>query len=78
MITVQENLDNGMSIVIIEKVSLFTGKTNKMQMCLDLEDYRDWHRGNVYIQDALPYLTTDEREFLISGITPEEWEKAFG
>lgn len=39
----------------------------------------DWLKagkpGN--IQDALPQLTADEREQLISGITPEEWDEMF-
>ena len=29
------------------------------------------------IQNIVPHLPKDEREFLISGITPEEWELAF-
>lgn len=31
-----------------------------------------------FVQDAFPMLSADYREFLISGITPEEWEKMFG
>ena len=27
------------------------------------------------IQDAMPDVTTDEREFLISGIYPGEWDE---
>lgn len=29
------------------------------------------------IQDAFPNMSKDDREFLISGITPEEWNKLF-
>ena len=29
------------------------------------------------IKDALPQLTTDEREQCLSGITPTEWEEMF-
>ena len=29
------------------------------------------------IQNIVPHLPKDEREFLITGITPEEWEIAF-
>jgi hypothetical protein len=29
------------------------------------------------IQNIVPHLPKDEREFLITGITPEEWELAF-
>jgi hypothetical protein len=30
------------------------------------------------IQEAFPYLTPDEREFLMTGTPPEVWEKLFG
>jgi hypothetical protein len=30
------------------------------------------------IQDAFPTLSADEREFLKTGITPDEWEAIFG
>jgi hypothetical protein len=29
------------------------------------------------IQNIVPHLPKEEREFLITGITPEEWELAF-
>jgi hypothetical protein len=32
----------------------------------------------VKIHDAFPKLTTEEREFLISGISPEGWNTTFG
>ena len=41
------------------------------------EDYDAW-KGGKYAQDAFPYLTADEREFIISGTSPEGWEKLFG
>jgi hypothetical protein len=25
----------------------------------------------------MPYLTDNDREFILSGITPEEWDEAF-
>jgi len=30
------------------------------------------------IQDAMPFLDVDQREFIISGLTPEMWEEYFG
>lgn len=30
------------------------------------------------VQECFPYLSADDREFLITGMTPEDWEKAFG
>lgn len=37
------------------------------------EDYFYWQQGAV-IQDAMPYLTPQEREMLISGVCPTCWE----
>jgi hypothetical protein len=36
-----------------------------------------WERG-VLIQDAMPHLSPDEREFLMTGITPDEWADTMG
>lgn len=29
------------------------------------------------IQNVVPHLSSEDREFLITGITPEEWEELF-
>lgn len=34
-------------------------------------------RTRPFVQDFFPELNEDEREFLISGVTPEEWAKLF-
>lgn len=41
-----------------------------------LEGVKAWRAGTL-IQEALPGLTDDEREFLISGFTPAEWDALF-
>lgn len=30
--------------------------------------------AGVSVQDAFPHLSPPEREFILSGITPEEWQ----
>ena len=60
-----------------QKTSPISGKRNTMTMMLDLSDFRDWQRG-MNIQDAMPYLSAGEREFLISGVHPDEWDAMFG
>ena len=40
------------------------------------EGYLAWQNGEL-IQVAMPQLSADEREMLISGICPSCWEKAF-
>jgi hypothetical protein len=36
----------------------------------------DWDSGTL-IQDAMPHLSADEREFIMTGITEDEWERLF-
>lgn len=60
-------------------------KDKSMIFNCSLEDfYRGKHRIygqhgiRPHIQEVFPYLTTDEREFLLTGMTPEEWNRLFG
>jgi hypothetical protein len=57
-------------------ISPISGKSNTRTLEVDPGDIMRWHNGAL-IQDALPYLTPGEREFLLSGITDEEWEELF-
>ena len=36
-----------------------------------------WTGGDL-IQNVFPDLSADQREFLMTGITPEEWNQNFG
>ena len=36
-----------------------------------------WFHGS-YIQDVFPNLNADEREFIMTGLTPEAWTEIFG
>lgn len=41
------------------------------------DQYYNWQGGEL-IQNALAHLTAEEREFLMTGITPDEWGETFG
>ena len=43
---------------------------------LDPNDLARWSRGAM-VQEAMPYLTPAEREFIISGVLPGEWDALF-
>lgn len=64
-------------MMLISKRSIFTGVTNHMQLDVTQEQLDKWKKG-MLIQKAMPQLTSDEREFLITGSTPEEWISAMG
>lgn len=36
------------------------------------------YRQGAYIQDAMPSLNVADREFLMTGMSPEGWDKVFG
>ena len=38
----------------------------------------EMRRQGALIQTAFWFLNADEREFLLTGITPDHWEKLFG
>ena len=53
-----------------------TGKDNDMELDVTNEQLQAWRTGTL-IQDAMPKLTADEREFLITGLLPGEFERMF-
>ena len=53
-----------------------TGKDNDMELDVTNEQLQAWENGTL-IQDAMPNLTADEREFLITGLLPGEFERMF-
>jgi hypothetical protein len=56
----------------------FDGVVNSFEIHrTDVNPYQDagnWARGQL-IQNAFPYLDSGQREMLITGITPEMWDK---
>ena len=64
-------------IMLIERESPFSGNKNVMNIDVTEEQIASWQGGQL-IQEAMPNLSADEREFVKTGITPEEWENTFG
>lgn len=42
-----------------------------------LEYWFNWQMKGMFIQQAFKSLSSEEREFLMSGITPDEWAEMF-
>ena len=61
----------------IEKQSMFTGKIHSMDLDITEEEIVRWQSGE-NIQNVFPHLSADQREFLKTGVTAEEWDSAFG
>ena len=58
--------------MIIVRRSPVTGKMNHREIEVTEEQYLSWENGEL-IQDAMPHLSDDDREFIISGCTPEDF-----
>ena len=56
----------------------FTGVVNEREIDVTLEEIKDYNEGSKLIQNAFPNLSADDREFIKTGITPEQWELTMG
>jgi hypothetical protein len=50
-----------------------SGVTRSMELDVEQWQIDHWKHGEL-IQNAFPLLNVDEREFIKTGITPNEWE----
>ena len=62
----------------VSRKCIITGATNTMKLAITHEELDRIEEGKELIQNIVPHLNADEREFLISGMTPETWEKTMG
>ena len=63
--------------MLITRRSPLTGQINELDIPINIEQLADWADGAL-LQDTAPRLSLDEREFLISGLMPGEFEIVFG
>jgi hypothetical protein len=64
--------------MMIKRKSPFSGKINAMDIDITEEQLQEYQKGSKPIQNVFPHLTSDEREFIMTGITPDEWNETFG
>lgn len=73
----------GKRIVLVSRVSTITGMAHVRELDITIEQLNAWQNAsgndpNRFAQNAFPNLPAEDREFLISGITLEEWTEFFG
>lgn len=61
----------------ITRVSTLTGEEHTLRLPVSQVQMERWEMGEL-AQDVFPHLSASQREFIISGITEEEWDHAFG
>jgi hypothetical protein len=62
---------------VVTKQSPLSKVWHTVVLVMTENQYSNWQGGEL-IQNALAHLTAEEREFLMTGITPDEWNEAFG
>jgi len=58
----------------ITRTSQYSGKVHTLDIDVTEEQLKVWEDG-MAIQRAMPNVPAAMREFILSGITPEEWEQ---
>jgi hypothetical protein len=62
--------------MFIARRSLISGKGHVWDLPVTNDQLLAWQNGEL-IQKAMPNLTDDQREFVKTGIIPEEWAATF-
>lgn len=62
----------------VTRVSIITQKEHTMEIAITKAQLKEIAISGRLIQNVVPHLTPEEREFLLNGITPEEWDTHLG
>ena len=60
--------------MLVNRTSILSGKVREMDLDITPAQLELYEVHGVLIQEAFPNLSPDEREFIMTGITPEEWD----
>lgn len=59
----------------VTRQSLITGETHTFWLAVTQQQLDAYQAGEAMLQEVFPHLPGPEREFIKSGITPEEWQR---
>lgn len=62
--------------MLITKFSPHSMRDNTREIDVSQSQLDRWQAGEL-IQNVMPHVSADDREFLMTGITPEEWDAHF-
>lgn len=62
--------------MLIERRSLVSGVLRTLDLPITEDQIEMWESG-AKVQDAFPNLTPSQREFILTGITDDEWDETF-
>jgi len=61
----------------ITRTSPLTGRTNTIDLPVTQDQIDRYARREDHVQNIFKNLTPGQREFIMTGITDQEWNKAF-
>lgn len=61
----------------ITRTSAITNITRTRDIPVNPEDMTKYISYDMSLEEAMPYLSDADKEFILSGITKEEWEHVF-
>lgn len=62
--------------MLITRTHILNGTVNSLELDVTPEQVAKWEAG-MLVQEAFPNLSADEREFLITGLLPGEYDDLF-
>lgn len=63
--------------MLVVRTSMVSGKVREKDLDITEEQILAYNNGAL-VQNAFPNLNEDDREFLMTGITPDEWDSLWG
>lgn len=64
-------------MLLFARTSPLTGLVNTRRIDVTKEEFINWRFRGMLIQNAMPRASADDREFLLTGHTPEDWARMF-
>ena len=62
--------------MLITRTSMLSNSVSTRDLSVTQSQIELWEAGGL-IQDVMPELSSEDREFIMTGITPEEWDSVF-
>lgn len=66
--------------MLVKRISKLSGKETTMDLDVTEEQlirFDNRIKNGEYVQTIFPHLRGEQREFILTGITPQEWEETF-
>lgn len=64
-------------MMLITRKSILSGKVRTLDIPVTKEQLETWENSFKLIQEVMPHISPEEREFIMTGVTSDEWDDAF-